>query len=140
MIYGLVLILHVLVALFLVAVILVQGGRGGLGDALGGAAAQSLFGGGANTVMTKITAVVAAVFMGTSLTLALLSTARGRSVIEQLPAAVEELPGMLPPAAQPPEGAQALPDAEPASPPEPAPSAEIPPSGPDATDAAPEDR
>jgi preprotein translocase subunit SecG len=90
--YGLVLIVHIVAALFLIAVVLLQGGRGGLGEAMGGAAAQSLFGGGANLVMTKITAVGAALFMTTCLSLAGLSTARGRSVIERLPAAVDELP------------------------------------------------
>lgn len=96
MVFGLVLVVHILVALFLVAVVLLQGGRGGLGEALGGAAAQSLFGGGANTVMTKLTAIVAGVFMVTCLSLAALSTARGRSVIERLPASVDELPATLP--------------------------------------------
>lgn len=102
MIYGLVLVVHILVALFLVAVILLQGGRGGLGEALGGAAAQSLFGGGANTVMTRITAVAAASFMATCLSLAMLSTRQGRSVIEQVPISSNGLPAGLPlPSEQP---------------------------------------
>ena len=90
MIYGLVLVVHILIALFLIAVILLQGGRGGLGEALGGAAAQSLFGGGANTVMTKITAVCAGMFMVTCLSLAALSSQRGRSVIDRLPASIPQ--------------------------------------------------
>ena len=96
--YALILVVHVLVALFLIAVVLLQGGRGGLGEALGGAAAQSLFGGGANTVMTRITAVAATLFMVTCLSLAMLSTARGRSVIDRLPASPGGLPltGSLP--------------------------------------------
>ena len=92
MIYGLVLVLHVLVALFLIGVILLQGGRGGLGEALGGAAAQSLFGGGANTVMTKLTAVVAGLFMATCVSLAILSSRQGQSVIDRLPASASDLP------------------------------------------------
>ena len=102
LVYGLVLIVHVLVAVFLIAVILLQGGRGGLGEALGGAAAQSLFGGSANTVMTKITAVCAGLFMVTCLSLAMLSTQRGRSVVDRLPASVDQLPLSLPTAAEPP--------------------------------------
>jgi preprotein translocase subunit SecG len=94
--YGLVLVVHVLVAVFLIAVILLQGGRGGLGEALGGAAAQSLFGGGANTVMTKITAVGASLFMVTCLSLAALSTARGGSVMDRLPMTTDQLPIALP--------------------------------------------
>ena len=73
-----------------------------MGEALGGAAAQSLFGGGANTVMTRVTAICAGLFMVTCLSLAMLSTARGRSVIEQLPAAVNQLPLTLPPASSAP--------------------------------------
>jgi preprotein translocase subunit SecG len=123
MIFGLVLVIHILVALFLIGVVLLQGGRGGLGEALGGAAAQSLFGGSANTVMTKLTAIVAGVFMVTCLSLAALSTARGRSVIERLPASVDELPVALP--ATPPQGAapsdetpSPTPSAQPPAPPQ----------------------
>ena len=85
LIYLLILVLHVLVCLVLVAVILLQGGRGGLSEALGGAAAQSLFGGRVTTVLTRITAGCAAVFVVTCLSLAYLSTVRGRSVVEQVP-------------------------------------------------------
>lgn len=105
MLYGLVLVVHILMCLVLIGVVLLQGGRGGLSEALGGAAAQSLFGGGAATVMTKITASCAALFMITSLSLACLSTARGRSVIEQVPVlSPEGLPeGLLLPVAPTPD-------------------------------------
>ena len=96
MTYGLVLVVHILIAIFLIVVILLQGGRGGLGEALGGAAAQSLFGGGANTVMTKITAVCAGMFMVTCLSLAALSSQRGQSVIDRLPPTEAEIPSALP--------------------------------------------
>ncbi|MDP3702958.1 MAG: preprotein translocase subunit SecG [Candidatus Omnitrophota bacterium] len=109
--YLLVLIVHVLVSFLLIAVILVQGGRGGMTETLGGAAAQSLFGGGANIVMSRITAVGAMFFMVTCVTLAMLSTRQGRSVIEQLPMslpaatdAIPSFPGVAPmpePTAQP---------------------------------------
>ena len=101
MTYGLILIVHILVALFLIAVILLQGGRGGLGETMGGAAAQSLFGGGANTVMTKLTAVVASLFMVTCLSLAILSTKQNTSVVDRLPASVNQLPAALPPPTEP---------------------------------------
>ena len=96
MMYGVVMVLHVLVALFLVVVVLLQGGRGGMAEAMGGVAAQSLFGGGANIVMTKLTAAVAGLFMITCLSLAVLSSSQGRSVTEQLPANLDQLPGALP--------------------------------------------
>jgi preprotein translocase subunit SecG len=136
MMYGLVIVVHILVAIFLIAVILLQGGRGGLGEALGGAAAQSLFGGGANTVMTKITAVGAALFMVTCLSLAMLSTARGRSVVDQIPMSLDELPATLPqppadqapvtPVAGPEESAPVSAPASSAAPAEPAPSTSTP--------------
>ena len=85
MVYGLVLTLHILVCLFLIIVILLQGGRGGLAESMGGGAAQSLFGGGASTVLTKITAYVAGLFVVTCLTLAGLSSTRGKSVVDQMP-------------------------------------------------------
>ena len=90
MVFGLLLVLHVLVAFFLIGVVLLQGGRGGLGDALGGSGGSSLFGGGGNTVMTKVTGLGAAIFVVTCLLLAKLSTDRGRSVIERMPAALPE--------------------------------------------------
>ena len=102
MLFGLVLVLHILVSLVLIGVILLQGGRGGLSDALGGTAAQSLFGGGVATVLTKITGACAGIFMVTCLSLAYLSTMRGRSVIEQMPLmAPEHLPAALPSAHRP---------------------------------------
>lgn len=97
MIYGIVLVVHVGLALFMIAIILLQGGRGGLGETMGGAAAQSLFGGGANVVMTKLTAFCASLFMVTSLSLAFLSAQRGKSVVDRLPAFSESaLPLTLP--------------------------------------------
>ena len=96
MVYGLVMTVHVVAALFLVGVVLLQGGRGGMGETLGGAGAQSLFGGGANIVMAKITTVAASLFMVTCLSLAMLSTARGRSVIDRMPMTPEDLPLALP--------------------------------------------
>lgn len=101
MLFGLVLVIHILVAIFLIGVILLQGGRGGLGEALGGAAAQSLFGGGANVVMARVTAVGAAMFMVTCLSLAALSTAQGQSVIDRMPALPAELPAAFPGATAP---------------------------------------
>jgi len=90
MLFGLVLIVHVLMAFVLIGIVLIQGGRGGLSDALGGSMAQSLFGGGAATVLTRLTASCAGLFMVTCLSLAYLSMARGRSVIEQVPAVSPE--------------------------------------------------
>ena len=137
--YALVLIIHVIVAVFLIAVILLQTGRGGLGEAMGGAAAQSLFGGGVNMVMSRITAVSAGLFMVTCLSLAMLSTGRGRSVIDQLPVNEEQLPLALPTTPAEPASSAQAPSQAPAAPhPDTTPSRSAPaPSGASTPSAAP---
>ena len=85
MLYGLVLIVHVIVSLVLMGVILIQGGRGGMAETMAGGTAQSLFGGRTASVLTRMTAGCAVVFMVTCLSLAYLSVARGRSVMDQMP-------------------------------------------------------
>ncbi len=120
--YGFIVVVHLLVCFVLIGVILLQGGRGGLSEALGGAAAQSLFGGGAKTVLTKATAVCAGLFVVTCLSLAYLSTMRGRSVIEQVPLLD---PGALPfPLAGPAASSPA--PAEPVQPSETSPTTSVP--------------
>src|SRR5690606_30986923 len=84
-------ILHVLVAVFLVLVILLQAGKGaGVGAAFGGAGSQTVFGGrGAQTFLGKLTTAGAAIFFVTSLLLSHLSSAPGRSVLEGVSAPAE---------------------------------------------------
>ncbi len=93
MLYGVVLMIHIAVSLVLVGVVLIQGGRGGLSETLSGSAAQSLFGSSTVTVLTRLTTLCASVFVVTCLSLAYLSTARGRSVVDQIPT---EIPASLP--------------------------------------------
>lgn len=129
MAYGFVLVVHILVCLVLIGVILLQGGRGGLSEALGGAAAQSLFGGSAATVLTKVTTICAAVFVITCLSLAYLSTIRGRSVMEQFQTLSPESLPLVPPTI--PTTGQDAAQPSPATPPaEPAESTTPPPSTP----------
>lgn len=86
MLYGVILVIHVLACFFLVAVILLQAGRGGgLAEAVGGAA-QSILGTRGAAYLTRATTAFAIVFMLTSLTLAILSAQRGRSLMERAPA------------------------------------------------------
>lgn len=86
--YTLVLSLHLLVCLCLVAVILVQSGKGGglAGGAFGGAT-QTVFGGrGATDFITRATVALGILFFVTSLSLALMTTrgtGRGRSVVSE---------------------------------------------------------
>jgi preprotein translocase subunit SecG len=81
---ALVTTIHVLVCVFLVLVILLQAGKGGgMGAAFGGAGSQTVFGGrGGQTFLGKVTAVSAAIFMITSVTLAYHSS-RSRSVVSR---------------------------------------------------------
>ncbi|KYF56330.1 hypothetical protein BE08_13420 [Sorangium cellulosum] len=83
MLHTLLNILHVFVCLFLILVVLLQQGRGGgMGSAMGGATAQVFGGRGAGNFMTRLTAVCAAVFMATSVSLAYLSSAGDRALRE----------------------------------------------------------
>lgn len=70
-----IIILHVLLCFFLIVVILLQSGKGGDMGAVFGGSSSSTFGGrGAATFLSKTTSVVAALFMFTSLSLAVLSS------------------------------------------------------------------
>jgi len=86
--YGLLLAIHLLVCLCLVAVVLVQSGKGGglAGGAFGGAT-QTVFGGrGATDFITRATVVLGVLFFVTSLSLALMTTrgtSRARSVVSE---------------------------------------------------------
>lgn len=73
-------ILHVVVCFFLILVVLLQQGRGGGLAGLGGGSAQVFGGRGAGNFMTRLTAICAAVFMLTSLSLAYLSSAGDREL------------------------------------------------------------
>ncbi|MCM8811764.1 MAG: preprotein translocase subunit SecG [Candidatus Omnitrophica bacterium] len=87
MLYGLILTIHVLMCFVLIAVILLQAGRGGgLSDAFGGGAAQSFLGTRGAAYLTRATTVCATIFMFTSLGLAILSVQRGRSLMSRVPA------------------------------------------------------
>jgi preprotein translocase subunit SecG len=74
-------VIYVLVCLFLIFVVLLQPGRGGLGGAFGGGASQQVFGGaGATNILQKMTAVSAAIFILLSVVLAYLSSTDSTSV------------------------------------------------------------
>ena len=82
--YAFLLVIHVFVCFVLIAVILLQAGRGGgFSEMLGGSQAQSILGTHSNQFMTRATEVCAVVFIITSLSLAVMSTQRGKSLIEK---------------------------------------------------------
>ncbi len=84
------LIIHIIVCFFLIAIVLLQSGKGAeIGAAFGGSS-QTIFGSrGAATFLNKVTTAAAVVFMITSLTLAVIS-AKGGSVFKEAPVKKEE--------------------------------------------------
>ena len=80
--FGFVIFLHVVVCICLAVMILMQSGKGG-GLTESFSAAESLFGAKTNIVLVKTTAVLAGIFIVTSLTLAFLSSKGNKSLISQ---------------------------------------------------------
>jgi preprotein translocase subunit SecG len=112
--YYLIIFLHVVACLFLIAVVLLQQGKGqDLASAFGGGGTQTAFGPrGSATVLSRATTILAGVFMVTSLSLSLLRPTR-TGILDQVPGA----------AATPAPAATAAPASVPAAP---APPAEAP--------------
>jgi preprotein translocase subunit SecG len=81
-------IIHIVVCFLLIIIVLLQTGKGAdIGAAFGGGSSQTLFGStGPGGFLTKITTVVAIVFMVTSIGLAYFSSHRtGSSVMKEQP-------------------------------------------------------
>ncbi|MBI4353534.1 MAG: preprotein translocase subunit SecG [Candidatus Omnitrophica bacterium] len=84
MLYALVIAVHVFVCFVLIFVILLQAGRGGgLSQMWGGGQPQSLFGTQTNLFMTRATEVCAVVFIVTSLVFGIMTSQRGKSLIQK---------------------------------------------------------
>jgi preprotein translocase subunit SecG len=75
-------VLHVIVCVFLIAVVLLQRGRGAqVGAVFGGGGGATMFGGrGAGNFLTKLTTGAAVVFMLTSLSLAYMGMQHGEQL------------------------------------------------------------
>jgi len=83
--YAIFITIHVIASIFLIAVILLQAGRGGgLADSFGGSQMQSLFGTKSTTVLTRLTTICAIVFILTCLSLALISSRQSKSLVEKI--------------------------------------------------------
>jgi preprotein translocase subunit SecG len=82
-------IIHIIVCMFLIAVVLLQSGKGAeMGAAFGGSS-QTLFGSrGAATFLSKLTTISAVAFMLTSFALAIVTT-KGGSVVKKVPVSEE---------------------------------------------------
>ena len=90
--FGIVLTIHIIIAFLLIALVLMQHGKGadaGANFGGGGSSSQSVFGsGGTATFLSRVTAVVATAFFITSLVLAYIANdqAKGyQSVTQQAP-------------------------------------------------------
>jgi len=79
-------ILHIIVCVILILVVLLQAGKGAnMGAAFGGSS-QTVFGSsGAGTFLGKMTTIVAAIFMLTSLTLSYFSLTKMSSIMDSAP-------------------------------------------------------
>ncbi len=82
-----VLVIHVIVALAIIGLILVQQGKGAeMGASFGGGASQTFFGSqGSGSFLTRFTAILVAVFFVTSLSLGYITAKRAR------PTSIDEL-------------------------------------------------
>ncbi|MBF0619114.1 MAG: preprotein translocase subunit SecG [Candidatus Omnitrophica bacterium] len=81
---GFITFLHVCASILLIISILMQSGKGG-GLAEGFNSAENLLGAQTNVVMIRVTTTIALIFLVTSLTLAVLSTKKERSLMADLP-------------------------------------------------------
>ena len=102
----LIIVVHLLVCFALIAIVLLQTGKGAdMGAVFGGAGNQTLFGNtGATTFLGKATTVAAIVFMLTSLSLAYISKSGNESVVSDVKPAAQQTQ-TLPADAAPPDEA-----------------------------------
>lgn len=82
LLYGLVIFIHVIVSLVLIAVILLQAGRGGgLSETFGGSSTQTILGTKTSVFLKRATAACAIIYIFTCLILAVMTSHRGRSLV-----------------------------------------------------------
>src|SRR5271168_3532895 len=126
MLRGIILSVHVLLALMIIGLVLLQRGKGAeAGAGFGSGASGTVFGArGTSTLFSKLTAVFAALFFATSLSLAYIGTRGGvapTSVLERAAQAATSAPQPAPAA---PQSAPGAPQSAPAAAP-PAPAAPV---------------
>ena len=92
-------IIHVLMCFAIIAIVLLQAGKGAdIGSAFGGAGSQAVFGSmGTPTVLGKITGAIAIIFTLTSFSLAILGGERSSSVVREAPPISAPAPGSTAP-------------------------------------------
>ena len=89
--FILIVIIHIIVSFIIIALVLLQAGKGAdIGSAFGGSGSQAVFGSMSTpTVLGKLTTAVAVVFMLTSFSLAILAHRRATTI---MPATVTRRP------------------------------------------------
>lgn len=82
---ALLVIIHVVCCLGLIAIVLLQAGKGaGLASTFGAQAVESALGAGASDFLKKVTTVMAVIFMLTSLSLAFFTARKSASVVREV--------------------------------------------------------
>ena len=96
--FNLLIVLHIFVSILLIGAVLIQSGRGAAtANIFGGArAAENVFGASTPSILNRITTVLAAMFIITSISLTIFAGKNQRSVIKRslktLPAPAQEFP------------------------------------------------
>ena len=92
--YLAIVILHVVVSAAIIAIVLLQAGKGAdIGSAFGGGGSQAVFGSmGTPTILGKITTTVAVIFILTSFSLAILSSREASVVPSTAPVTAPSAP------------------------------------------------
>ena len=96
--FNLLIVLHIFVSILLIGAVLIQSGRGAAtANIFGGArAAENVFGASTPAILNRITTVLAAMFIITSISLTIFAGKNQRSVIKRslktLPAPTQEFP------------------------------------------------
>jgi len=95
---ALILTIHILACIFLIAVVLLQAGKEGMGVIFGGGSSTVFGSSGAGGLLTKVTAFVAALFLVTSLSYNLVIKAdrapESGSIMDTMPAEQPEMPSV----------------------------------------------
>lgn len=106
MLYGIVIAVHVVVSLVLIAVILLQAGRGGgLSESFGGSQTQTILGTKSSVFLKRVTGVAAVLYILVCLLLGVMTSHRGRSLVAK--------GGLTPPSTTSGSYPQPLPDESP---------------------------
>lgn len=100
--YGLVIAIHVIASLMLIAVILLQAGRGGgLSESFGASSTQSILGTKTSVFLKRATAASAVIYIITCLSLAVMTSHRGQSLVTRSGAVPFNAQGQAPSGAIP---------------------------------------